>query len=129
MEFKIGDWVIYDRKINQVRKSSYSDNLELTDGHICTSCGTWENARPLTIRNKAIADTFEIYYERLRKMDGSGGFNFPDINRYFTNLCIEAMDANDADTEALFKRANEFTRQARDYTKVIDGVRLFRSAA
>lgn len=126
---KEGDWVIYDRKINLVRKCSYSDSLELSDGYICTSCSDLSHARPLNLRNKVIAENIDHYYKSLRKIDGEAGFNYPDINRYFTSLTIEAIDADDKEIRGFYDKAMNFVKLARDYAKIIDGVYLFREAS
>lgn len=124
MELKKGDWAIYDREIVQIMETE--PYLEYSTGVIRGGNACRENMRPLTLQNKVIASSMEYYYNSLRSLDGEAGFNYPDINRYFTALTIEAIDGTEAEVKAAYDKAQKFVREARDYKRVIDGVRLFR---
>jgi len=124
MEWKAGDWVVFDLKVGQIKEIRDEGGASFSDGHFETSGMLLDRFRPLTLRNKAIVETFDTYYDRLREIDGNGGFNFPDIHGHFASLAIEAIDA--PDNKAMFDKANEFVREARDYRPTIQGVRLFR---
>ena len=126
MEFKEGDWVVFDLAVGQVKKND-GKFQEFSDGHLNTSGQLADRFRPLTLRNKAIIESVDFYYKSLREIDGERGFNYPDISRYFAQVARDAIDGEDR--EDMLKPASDFVRAARDYTKVIDGVRLFRRAA
>jgi hypothetical protein len=84
-----------------------------------------DRLRPLTLRNKRIIEWFDWHYNELRKLRGEGGFNYPDISRYFSNQALQAIDKADND-KTPFDEAQDFVRQARDYKPVIQGIQLFR---
>jgi len=123
--WKVGDWVVFDLSIGQIK--------ELSDGFASFSEGFFETSgmladrfRPLTLRNKRIVETFDTYYSRLREIDGEGGFNYPDISRYFAQLTLSAIDADDDSAKIFYDKGAAFAFEARSYPSVIDGVRLFR---
>lgn len=124
MKIKKGDWVIYDREIVHIMETE--PHLEYSTGIIRGSNAWRDGMRPLTLQNKVIAQSMEHYYDKLRELDGSASFNFPDISRYFSSLALEAIDGDAADCSAAYKKAQEFVQAAHGYQKVIDGVRLFR---
>lgn len=124
MKSKVGDWVILDMEIGQFEKVIDEDCVSFSTGFINTSGSIAERFRPLTLRNKRIAETFDALYKRLNKIDGEAGFNYPDIHRYFSQLTLQAIDGKD--NERMFDKATEFVQAAKDYTPIIDGVRLFR---
>jgi len=125
MTFKIGDWVVYGLKTGQIKDIRDDGIAEFGDGFTVTSGRLIEDFRPLTLRSKRIVEAIDTYYQRLRDQDGSAGFNFPDINRYFSGLVLYAIDGSDEDDTA-YHKANEFLKEAREYHPVIAGVRLFR---
>ena len=124
MDWKVGNWVVYDRSIGQIKELREDGMASFSDGSFETSGRLTDRFRPLTLRNKRIAETFEIYYGRLGEVDGEAGFNYPDISRYFSQLALDAIDRED--NADLFTKAQEFVREARDHASVIQGVRLFR---
>lgn len=127
MEWKAGDWVVFNLKIGQIKEIRDNGSAVFSDGACETSGRLVDRFRPLTLRNKRAVESFDYYYDMLRDMDGSAGFNFPDINRYFCDLALEAIDAPTEDSaKPAFEKAQAFVHAARDYEKVIDGVRLFR---
>lgn len=123
-KWKEGDWVVFDLRVGQVKgiRDGYE---EFTDGVIGTSGGIADRFRPLTIRNKCTAETFDYYYKELGKLSGEAGFNYPDISRHFNQLALDAMDG-DVKDRAPYEKAQEFVRDAGDYKPVIQGVSLFR---
>jgi hypothetical protein len=121
---KTGDWCVYDLNIVQIMATE--PYLEYSTGIIRGGNATREHMRPLTLKNKVIVEGMDHYYNMLRDMDGESGFNYPDINRYFSTLARQAMDGSEADAKAAWDKAQKFVNAARDYQKVIDGVRLFR---
>lgn len=123
-DWKAGDWVVFEMTIGQIK--SVEPYVAFSDGFFEHSGRLLDRFRPLTLRNKRIVETFDIYYERLRELDGNAGFNFPDISQYFSNLALDAIDGDEAAERKAYDRALAFVRDARDYKPVIDGVGLFR---
>jgi hypothetical protein len=124
--WKVGDWAILDMDIVQIKK--LDEWVEVTTGIISTSGHLLDRLRPFNLRNKVTAESFEYLYRQLKTIRGERGFNYPDISRYFADLCCEAMDGEEDDTSAM-DAASDFVRRARDYQPVIDGVDLFYQAA
>lgn len=129
MTYKENDWAIFEMNIVQVTELRENGGITVSDGSFNTS-GNASNImgrmRDLTLRNKRIAEAFEYYYKELRKINGEGGFNYPDIHGYFSEICLEAMDAPDG--EETYEKAAAFVKSAKQYEPIIDGVKLFRSA-
>lgn len=123
MEWKTGDWVVFDLDIGQIKEMRENGISSFSDGHCETSGQLTDRYRPLTLRNKRITEFFDIYYNRLREIDGESGFNYPDIHRYFASLCRQAIDTEGSEP---FDKAQEFIREARIYKSMIHGVPLFR---
>lgn len=123
MDWKVGDWVVFEMKVGQIKEIRNGGCASFSDGNCETSGRISERFRPLTLRNKVIADTFGTYYRRLYDIDGEAGFNYPDIVMYFSQLALDAID-NEGSKEP-FDKANEFVKEARQYTPVIHGVALF----
>ena len=124
MDWKVGDWVVFDLQIGQITDLRENGSASFSDGFCETSGRLADRFRPLTLRNKNIAGSFDAYYNRLREIDGNGGFNYPDISQYFAQLALDTIDTEKNDK--FFKLAQDFVREARDYRPVIQGVRLFR---
>ena len=124
--WKVGDWAILDMEIVQIKE--LEKYTEVTTGIISTSGNLLGRLRPLNLRNKVTAESFDYLYRQLKTIRGERGFNYPDIHRYFADLCRRAMDGKEDDTTAM-DAANDFVRQARDYKPVIDGIHLFYRAA
>ena len=127
MDWKAGDWCVFDLRVGQIKEIRAGDSASFSDGHIETSGRFLDRFRPLTLRNKWIVETLDIIYMRLRQIDGERGFNYPDISSYFNTLALEAIDG--PDNPKMFEKAQEFVREARDYKPTIQGFRLFRRAA
>lgn len=125
MNWNVGDWVVFDLRIGQIRKLDDEGFAEFSDGSFATSGRLADRFRPLTLRNKRTIEYFDHYYNELRKLNGAGGFNYPDISRHFAQLSIDAMDGDEKD-RAPFDKAQQFFQDARDYKPEIQGVALFR---
>ena len=128
MEFKVGDWVTFDMDVVQI-KSIDDPCATVSNGHVETSGQILDQLRPLTLRTKRIVETFDIYYRRLRDINGEAGFNYPDICRYFSHLALMAIDDETEESRKFYELAQEFGREARDYKPIIQGVALFRPSA
>ena len=127
MGWKVGDWVVFDLKVGQIKEINENGWQEFSDGVFTTSGGMLQDRfRPLTLRNKVIAETFEYYRRSLDNIDGSSGFNFPDIHNYLCDLSLNAIDGDDDAVRAAYDKGRDFLRAASEYKKVIDGVLLFR---
>lgn len=127
IDLKNGDWVVCDQRIGQLSRVD-GKFAELADGLFCLSGSIINDCRPLTVRNKRITESMEYQYQQLNNIDGSRGFNFPDINNYFWQLALNAID--DQENEKKYHDLSaDFIKDARDYKAVIQGVNLFRRAA
>jgi hypothetical protein len=127
MDWKVGDWCIFDLKIVQIKEfRGHGDIVEVSDGSFCTSGMLASRLRPLTLRGKRIIEYFDYYYSDLRKIDGEAGFNYPDIARYFHQLALDAIDADEGAEQPIYDKAPAFLDQAKSYMPVIEGVALFR---
>lgn len=126
MKWKVGDWAVFDMEIVQIKQ--IEPYIEVSTGIISTSGRLLDRLRPLTLRNKVTAESFDYYYRELKKLRGNGGFNYPEISRLFCDLSLQAMDGAE-DDKAPYDEAAAFVRDARDYKPIIQGVHLFRDAA
>lgn len=133
--YQVGDWVIHDYEIAQVRKVEYENVTEVSTGFFNTS-GRSFNAciRPLTLKSKVVAESIGTYYIQLRALRGSNSFNFPDIHRHFSDLSMQAIDfredgRNDGLDNPFIEKAKDFVQKFRDkineYDEV-DGIEIFR---
>lgn len=127
MKFNVSDWVIFDLKIGQIKEIRDETSVSFSDGMFETSGNLMARFRPLTLRGKSIVESFDYYYNEIRKIDGESGFNYPRISQYFSDLALKAIDNKDnEDNKIYFDKAREFINQARDYKPEIDGIKLFR---
>ena len=125
IQFKAGDWVVFDLKVGQLKEVGTCDSGEFSDGFICCHGRILDRCRELTLRNKATVEAFEIYYQRLREIDGEAGFNWPRIHDHFAQMALKAIDDPEHATN-VHDMALEFVKEARNYTLVIQGVPLFK---
>lgn len=125
MDWKIGDWAVFERSVVQIKKLEEGGFATVSDSFFETSGKFADRLRPLTLKNKRIAETFETYYKRLDDINGNAGFNYPDISRYFSQLALSAIDGDEKD-QSPYEKAQEFVHDARAYTAVIQGIPLFR---
>lgn len=127
MTWKTGDWVVFDLSVGQIKEMREGGGVSVSDGMFETSgLRLAERFRPLTLRNKRIVETFEVYYGRLKEIAGHGGFNFPDISQHFAQLALDAIDGGEAGEKQAYEKAQTFVGRARDYEATIQGVPLFR---
>jgi hypothetical protein len=128
MTFKVGDWVYEDFTLNQIKKMEGTRVTEISDGMFSRS-GSDLTCFPLSLRNKAISESFHHYYMKLNDIRG---LNFPDIRRYFGNLWEEAMETkNDDAVKEIYNKISIFVNNAIDLSEQrkqtkIQGVDIFR---
>lgn len=121
--WKVGDWAVFDRNVVQVTREIEGGFIEVSDGNLRISGRLHDRLRPLTLENKHTAEWFDWHYRELDKIRGARGFNHPDISSHYNWLMLRAIDGD----KAPFDEAQDFIKQARDYTPVIQGVQLFRA--
>jgi|SRR6267154_3872810 len=126
MEWKVGDWAIFNLDIVQIKDIRDSGGASVSEGSFETSGRILERLRPLTLRNKRTIEHFDWYYKQLDKITGERGFNYPRISDHFHELSRKAMDGDEKDTGP-FDAARDFVEQAKAYVPVIQGINLFRS--
>lgn len=124
--WNVGDWVIFDLAVGQIKELRENDCATFSDGFFETSGRLVERFRPLTLRNKRIVESFEAYYRRLDQIAGHGGFNHPRISQHFAQLALDAIDGDEEGGKAVYEKAQQFLEEARHYKAVIQGVPLFR---
>lgn len=130
MEWKVDDWCVFDFDIGQIKRLDGKFG-EFTEGQFSTSGQIVERFRPLTLRNKCVAENMQYWYRELNKIDGERGFNYPRICQYFHDLALQVMDTPEEEkkaVEAIWQKARDFVSSAKNYEKNIDGVQLFRHA-
>jgi hypothetical protein len=109
-----GDWVIHNYKIKQVTGTEKGVVIEVSCGVLtCSSDNLEPYLRPLTLRNKVYAEGIEYYYLMLRNLPNSRNLNWPEINRYFCDLCLKAID--DPKVKYGENEMNQFLQEARDF--------------
>lgn len=124
-QMKAGDWVILDLNVGQIKEIRENGCASFSDGFFETSGMLVDRFRPLTLRSKRTVETFEIYYNRLKQINGEAGFNYPRISQYFAQLALNAIDGDEKD-QTPYDKAKEFIEDARNYKPVIQGIPLFR---
>jgi len=124
--WKVGDWVIFDLSVGQIKEIRDHNNALFSDGWFETSGRLMDRFRPLTLRSKRIVEWFETMVDRLRQINGAAGFNWPDIRRHFSQLALDAIDDDSEGNKKFFDQANDFIQQAKEYKPTIYGVKLFR---
>lgn len=126
MELKVGDWVVFDLRVGQI-KEIREFGQEFSDGWFATSGNLSDRCRPLTLRNKRIMEWFDTMYKRLDEISGHTGFNHPDISKHFATLALKAIDHDTGDdAKPFFDQGSDFIADARSYKPIIQGIQLFR---
>lgn len=132
-EWKLGDWCICEMEIKQVTGVD-RDTLvpqALSCGYFKSGCSDWTDRMfPLTLRNKNIATYFKNLYDELHKTNRN--LNFPDLNRYFCDKCVETLNAKtEEETRKLCEEIRQFQESIIEsckdvMRKNVNGVALFR---
>ena len=121
--WQVGDWCIFNLRIVQILKLENGDDTwdEVSDGSIRSYGKLRDRFRQLTLQNKSIIESFQYYYDELRKFPGSRGFNYPSISKHFEELALRAIDGDREAHDAI----RVFVNAARQYQPVIQGISLF----
>lgn len=127
--FKVGDWVISEFEIKQVMEMQGDRVTELSDGSF-RSGGSDLQCHPLTLRNKNIADNIRHYNQKLHDAPHSIGLNFPDIHRWLSDKCSEAIEAESDDgVKVILDEVASMYNQVKEHLNnppIIKGIKLFR---
>lgn len=109
-KFAVGDWVIHDFAMKQVKSVDGS--------HYCVSDGAFETSgnlelREATYKTKYLADVCRHYYDKLHQQYGHLIRNWPELNRWFDARCIEMIDSmkDEKAVQALCADTQEFYNQ------------------
>lgn len=127
----VGEWVLYEHKVAQVKKV---EDHRVT----CVSTGLIESSGndlavfSLTLQGKNCADWYQHQYDYLYSLYGSGKLNWVDISRRITIMWIKTMAAlGTKEADGLFKGATEYVREIADALEKVnsmvasDGTKLF----
>lgn len=108
----IGDWAYKGYELVQVKEMDGTEVRSVTTGFIVSSSNHYEQwLFPQTLANKQIAETIEIYWDRLRNARGGCTLNHPDINRKFEDFAYRAMTAEGDERKAILEAALNFQRE------------------
>lgn len=124
MTFKVGDWVVFGLSIGQIKEIGDTRSVSFSDGSSETHGDLLGRCRHLTLKGKRIIESFDYWYNELRKIDGEAGFNYPRICQYFEGLALKAID--NKDNKVYFDKGRDFVKEAQEYKCEIDGIKLFR---
>jgi hypothetical protein len=104
MAYKVGDWVVCEFKIQQIKKISEDGRItEVCDGYFYHSGWSLNNhIFPLTARNKIISEEFDGIYSKIHELDNKYriNINFPVIIDYLITEWVKVM-ANADDDESI----------------------------
>lgn len=88
--FTIGDWVIAETGIYQLRELHAYDNGRRIVADRSNGCvlvgGNLDDCWKLTLSTKVIAEGVERYADKLRKLPGERSFNWPALSRKLTEF-------------------------------------------
>lgn len=132
-QFKIGDWIFCEFKLQIIEEIKDGRITCVSDGHISHS--SWslnDRCFPLETHVKTISDYVAFQYDKIGNT-GCKGLNYPDISRWFVDKWCE-MCNNRNDTKLVNKltvELNEFTDAILNRCKelkgeTVGGISLFR---
>jgi len=132
IKWKIGDWAYNGYELVQVKKMDGDEVRCVTTGFIQWSSNNYEQYLfPQTLANKQVAETIEVYWDRLRNARGGCTLNHPDLNRKFKDFAWQAMslpegEARNSVMEAALKFQQECSQKLSDMILTqVDDVFLF----
>lgn len=109
----VGDWVLFEFSIVQIREMDGPKIQEVNDGLFTTS-GRYLNVRVqlLTMRNKVISEEFETASKEIHATNNNQ-LNYPDIQSKLVDLWIEACDLpptppKEKELQKIYTRLREF---------------------
>lgn len=112
MTFKVGDWVIHEFKIGQIKKID-GDIITFSEGFFETSGLLAGAIVPLTLRNKAISDNVEYIYQKIH--NNTTGLNYSNIRWKLIEIWLDSCNAKDDITLIAY------TEELKDFeTKLFD---------
>lgn len=132
-QFKIGDWVFCEFKLQIIEEIKDGRITCVSDGHSSHSSWTFnDRCFPLEKRVKTISDYVDFQYQQIQNLRNKG-LNYPDIYRWFVDKWCE-MCNNRNDTKLVNKltvELNEFTtaivNRCKDLkNETVGGINLFR---
>jgi hypothetical protein len=122
-ELKVGEWYLYGTDIVQVKtKDKYG--YSLSTGFIET--GTrGEEVYPLTLQNKAVAESVSFSHDEMRKLCKS--INWPDIAGWTQQALYEAA-GNEDKQKAVMEATHAMLEKLRELERMefANGIRVFR---
>ena len=129
----VGDWAYKGYELVQVKEMDGTRVSDLTTGFIRMSSNDFSDRLfRQTLSNKQIAETIEIYYNRITQARGGCMLNHPDINRKFEEFAWRAMAAEPEGQEQkeIMEEAREVQQKCSERLQdailiQVDGVYVF----
>lgn len=129
MTYKEGDWLLHEWTVSMVKEMNGEAIQCVSTGAVMISGNDlrpW--CVPLILENKQISDSFEYWYEEIRKLRIYTALNVPDIHRYMVGLWLNEIYLRDGKNLTTMR---EFFQELRNFSldvsiKQIDGVRIIR---
>ena len=136
MKLTAGDWVFFEHELMLVEeaKDEGAGSCTLSSGTFSVGChNAAERCRPLTKRQKQIADGYHAVRMELHRADGSRHINFPDVCRWIENEWLSASkDESDEKRisehfDRLYEFKNKVLKRLQDLRfEEVMGVRVLR---
>ena len=112
-KWKIGDWAYKGYELVQVKEMDGDEVRSVTTGFIMSSSNNFEERLfPQTMANKLVAETIEVYWDRVRNARGGCTLNHPDLNRKFEDFAWQAMSLPEGEARIpVMEAAAKFQQQ------------------
>lgn len=132
--FKVGDWVLSEFVLKQV-KSMVDDRVNgVSDGFFETGgYDLRDHTFPLTMRGKIISAEYERVYKDLHAKGGRLNLNYPDILNWLVDDWVKTMSKQDDDdaVKAGYERLEAFHHAVLNgidaaQSMTVQDIRLFR---
>ena len=134
-KWSVGDWVLYEHGIYQIKEISNGRVTRLTDGHIESSSLNFnDRIFELTLAGKNCADFFTYHDNELHHEHGKVIQNWPDLHRKICELfnnTMRAIEGGDNETiQNCYEEARGFFREVESKAAQVSvmyvcGIRLF----
>ena len=130
--FKVGDWVFCEFKLQQIKRIEKHNVKEVSDGHFSHSGYDLTNrCFHLDMKIKLYSDSVRYWSNQIHSTNNLN-LNYPDINRYFIDLWVDLCENKDDDeiVKELYDKLEGFTRKIMNKSKdlkseMVNGVHLF----